>query len=320
MKHKLTTLRLRLARLWPRRLGWRLVPGFGSLVVLVVLMLLALTLASLQIRAMTELTQRFATQDVQRLLRVQALSMSIEGAGNALLRLMNAPREHRVAEYTDVDERNRRIDGFIAAMADQLDDPVQKRTLQHLVAARTVYSQAFIDMADEIEGDDLVAARGVYTSQVQPALKKMLTDSNKLIGHERYRIEHQATEAQKRFEQLTLWVTGLSLIAFVLALWMALRTTRSVVVPLAQLEATARRTLKQWAITHPELSIAVNMNTRDLQDPLFCSRVKQLLEHHGTDPQRLVKSMIESGALKKAPLMQGLIEGLGTRRAYQFAS
>ncbi len=238
MKHKLTTLRLRLAGLWPRRLGWRLALGFGSLVVL---MLFALTLASLQIRAMTELTQRFATQDVQRLLRVQALSLSIEGAGNALLRLMNATREHRVAEYADVDERNRRIDGFIASMTDQLGDPIQEQTLQLLVAARAVYAQSFIDMADEIEGDDLSAARGVYTSQVQPALKNMLTNSNQLIGRERDRIEQQASEAQKKFEQLTLWVTGLSLVAFVLALWLALRTTRSVVVPLAQLEATARR-------------------------------------------------------------------------------
>ena len=241
MKQPTTTITHRhpfLARLWPRRLGWRLALGFGSLVVL---MLLALTLASLQIRAMTDLAQRFATQDMQRLLRVQALSLSIEGASNALLRLMNAPREHRVAEYADVDDRNRRIDGFIAAMADQLGDPVQEQTLQHLVAARATYTQSFIDMADEIEGDDLSAARGVYTSQVQPALKKMLTNSNQLIGRERDRIERQATEAQKRFEQLTLWVTGLSLVAFVLALWMALRTTRSVVVPLAQLAATARR-------------------------------------------------------------------------------
>ena len=79
-------------RVWPRRLGWRLALGFGSLDAL---MLVALALASWQIRAMTDLTQRFATQDMQRLLRVQALSLYIEGAGTALLRLMNAPRENR---------------------------------------------------------------------------------------------------------------------------------------------------------------------------------------------------------------------------------
>lgn len=41
---------------WPRRIGWRLALGFGVLV-----------------------TQRFASGDMQRLLRVQALSLQIEG-------------------------------------------------------------------------------------------------------------------------------------------------------------------------------------------------------------------------------------------------
>ena len=86
------------ARLWPRRLGWRLALGFG---LLLALMLVALAQASLQIRAMTDLTQRFATQDMQRLLRVQALSLYTEGASNALLRLLHAPRERRVPSGTE---------------------------------------------------------------------------------------------------------------------------------------------------------------------------------------------------------------------------
>jgi diguanylate cyclase (GGDEF)-like protein len=204
-------------------------------------MLIALTQASLQIHAMTALTQRFATEDIQRLLRVQALSLYTEGTGNALLRLMNAPREHRVSEYTEVDERNRRLDGIINSLVDRLDDPAQEQTLQQLVAARATYFKAFIAMADEIEGDDLRAARRVYTGQVQPALQDMLTQSNLLVNRERERVERQAAEAQKRFEQLALWVAGLSLLAVVLALWLAQRTTRSVVAPLAQLEAAALR-------------------------------------------------------------------------------
>jgi hypothetical protein len=54
---------------WPRRLPWRLALGFGTLVGM---MLLALALASWQIRTMTALTAQFATQDMQRLLRVQS--------------------------------------------------------------------------------------------------------------------------------------------------------------------------------------------------------------------------------------------------------
>ncbi len=53
---------------WPRRIGWRLALGFG---VLVVLMLVALAQAIFQIHHITGVTQRFATGDMQRLLRVQ---------------------------------------------------------------------------------------------------------------------------------------------------------------------------------------------------------------------------------------------------------
>lgn len=52
---------------WPQRIGWRLALGFG---VLVVLMLVALAQAIFQIHHITGVTQRFATGDMQRLLRV----------------------------------------------------------------------------------------------------------------------------------------------------------------------------------------------------------------------------------------------------------
>jgi EAL domain-containing protein (putative c-di-GMP-specific phosphodiesterase class I)/GGDEF domain-containing protein/CHASE3 domain sensor protein len=224
--------------IWPRRLGWRLALGFGFLVAL---MLLALALASWQIRAMTDLTQRFATQDMQRLLRVQALSLYIEGAGTGLLRLMNAPRESRVSQYTEVDERNSRMDGIISSLTDQLDDPAQEQTLQRLVAARTAYFKAFIDTVDEIEGNDPAAAMRVYGELVQPALQQMLLESASLINRERDRVEGQAMQASQRLAQLAWWVALASVLAVLLAVVLALRTTRSVVKPLAQLEDAARR-------------------------------------------------------------------------------
>ena len=225
-------------RWMPRRLGWRLALGFGSLVTL---MLLAVTMASSQMRSTAELNQRFATEDMRRLLRVQALTLYTEGASNALLRLMNAPREQRVPEYTEVDERNRRIDGIIGSLVGQLDDPTQEQTLQGLMAARAAYFKAFIATVDEIEGNAPQAAMRVYVDQVAPALKAMLLESNALINRERERIEQQVVQAQARFEQLALWFGALSLLAVVLAVVLAIRTTRSVVRPLAQLETAAWR-------------------------------------------------------------------------------
>ncbi|MBB1073292.1 EAL domain-containing protein [Rhodoferax sp. 4810] len=223
---------------WRRRLSWRLAWGFGTLVGL---MLLALALASWQIRSMTALTEQFATQDMQRLLRVQSLSLTTEGVGNALLHLMNAPRAQRVPVYADVDERNRRIDGIIESLTHNLDEPTQVQTLRRLSEARAAYHDAFIATVDEIEGDDAQAALRMYRDRVMPALQQLLAQSNALINRERERIELQMAQAQARFEQLTVWAAVLSLLAVGLGVVLALGTTRSVVSPLAQLEAAAQR-------------------------------------------------------------------------------
>jgi GGDEF domain-containing protein len=231
-----TAPRIRLR--WPRRIGWRLALGFG---VLVVLMLVALAQAIFQIHHITGVTQRFATGDMQRLLRVQALSLQTEGVGNALIRLINAPRESRVMEYADVDERNRRIDGIVESLANDLKDDNQEQNLQRLVECRAAYAEAFIATADEIEADDTTAAWKILNERVNPALKTMLLESSALLQRERERIESQLEEAQQLFDRVALWVAGLSVLAVALAVWLGVRTTRSVVDPLAQLEIAAQR-------------------------------------------------------------------------------
>ncbi len=228
----------RLRGLWPRRIGWRLALGFG---LLVALMLVALVQASLQLHHITQMTQRFATGDMQRLLRVQALSLQTEGVGSVLVRLMNAPRESRVAEYAEVDQRNRRIDILIESLAQDTFDPEQKVTLQRLIDCRKLYADAFIATVDEVEANDLQAATRALHEQINPALKAMLQESNTLLQRERYLIETQLAQAQQLYEEMAIKVGGLSLLAVVLAVWLGLATTRSVVAPLARLAAAARR-------------------------------------------------------------------------------
>ena len=222
----------------PRRIGWRVALGFG---VLVMLMLVALAQAIFQIHQITGVTQRFVTGDMQRLLRVQALSLQTEGVGNALIRLINAPRASRVMEYADVDERNRRIDGIVESLANDLKDADQEQNLRRLVECRAAYAEAFIATADEIEADNPKAAWKLLNERVNPALKTMLLESNALLQRERQRIERQLEEAQQLFDRVALWVACLSVLAVALAIWLGVRTTRSVVGPLAQLEVAAQR-------------------------------------------------------------------------------
>jgi len=226
-----------LRRVRPQRIGQRLALGFGALVVL---MLLALGYAALPLSAAIEATQRFANGDMQRLLRVQSLSLQTEGVGGALVRLMNAPRDHRVAEYTDVDARNRRIDGIIDSLTSELDDPVQEATLQRLRARRANYGDAFIATVDQVEAGDLKAAATVLNAQVNPALSAMLKESDLLLQRERDRVETQLQEAQRQFRNVALGAAIGSLLAILAAAVLAWRTTRSVVRPLAALETAAR--------------------------------------------------------------------------------
>lgn len=197
--------------------------------------------ATYQIRHITSVTQRFATGDMQRLLRVQALSLQTEGVCNALIRLINAPRENRVVEYKDVDERNKRIDGMVESLAQDLRDDDQEQNLKRLVECRAAYAEAFIDTADEIEGGNTAQAWRLLNERVNPALKTMLVESNNLLQRERERIEVRLNEAQTLFERVAKWVAGLSVLAVALAVWLGVRTTRSVVGPLAKLERAAQR-------------------------------------------------------------------------------
>jgi diguanylate cyclase (GGDEF)-like protein len=222
--------------IWPNRIGRRLALGFGTLVAL---MLLDFAVAGYQLRQVNNLTSQFAQGDMQRLLRVQSLSVQTEGVGSALIRLMNAPRENRVAEYTDVDGRNRQIDNIIESLNAELKDPGQEETLQRLKVSRARYAQAFIATVDQVEAGDLAAAARELNGQINPALKAMLQESSTLLQRERQRIELKLDDAQRLFRLAAAWVTGLSIFVVMLAAWLAWKTTQSVVVPLSVLELAA---------------------------------------------------------------------------------
>lgn len=221
----------------PRRIAWRVALGFA---LIVAVLLAALVKANLHIHLVTSLTEQFATQDLPRLLRVQALSLQTESVGGALSRLMYAPRESRVEEYAQVDALNRSIDGILEGLQSDAG-PDEREILEQLRKSRSAYAQAFINTADELEGNDMRAAVSVLNTQVRPALKNMLEASNQLLNRERSRLEDAIDDARAVFTQVALWLIGLSVLAIALAIWLAYRTTRGVVEPLSALEAAARR-------------------------------------------------------------------------------
>ena len=72
----------------------------------------------------------------------------------------------------------------------------------------------------------------------------------------------------------------------------------------------ALHTLQRWASTYPQLSIAVNLSTRDLQDPGFALRVAAKVAASGVDPQRLRLEVTESGVMQDAVKSLALLHAL----------
>ena len=73
---------------------------------------------------------------------------------------------------------------------------------------------------------------------------------------------------------------------------------------------THLRTLATWAAVQPGLSIAVNVSTRDLQDPGFARRVQRLLGQHGVPAQRLRLEIVESGLMEDPQNSVAVLQGL----------
>ncbi len=72
----------------------------------------------------------------------------------------------------------------------------------------------------------------------------------------------------------------------------------------------ALATLAGWRHSHPELSIAVNISARDLQDPGFARRVGELVLASGVNPARLRLEVTESGLMQDAQRSLALLHTL----------
>lgn len=219
-----------------RRIGVRLTLSYGLLVILFVIVAL---LTTLQIRKVTTLSERFASNDIPRLLTVQAISLSSESVGNALLMLLTAHKVQRIPAYTSVDEKNREIVRLMASLEAVLKDPEQKQTLQRLAERRIAYQSAYIATVDLLEAEGQDAAKDHFVQHVQPALSALLAESNALLKRERENLQRLQVEAQNYLEHTCIVVIIISSIAVFIALMLAWLTTRSVVRPLTVLEQSA---------------------------------------------------------------------------------
>jgi diguanylate cyclase (GGDEF)-like protein len=221
-----------------KRIGVRLALSYALLLTLFVLVTL---LPFSQIKRMSKLGEEFTHHEMRRLLNVQALSLSIESVSNALLELLTAPREDRVTEYRKIDDKNHKISALITSIEPEINDGKQLQNLRELAARRNTYQNIYVDLVNQLEDEGQDAAKASYVKNLQPALTALLHESNVLLEYEEHLVQEQQKMAQSEFDKTSVIAISLSAFAVLLAAILAWLTTRSVVVPLSQLQASALR-------------------------------------------------------------------------------
>ncbi|MFZ6720839.1 EAL domain-containing protein [Undibacterium sp. Ji49W] len=221
-----------------RRIGVRLALSYALLLGLFTIVLL---LPISQIRKMTAQSEKFSSKEIQSLLYVQELSLSTENVGRALLQLLTVPYEQRIPEYAAVDEKNRQIDKLISALETTLSDDEQLQNLKNLKEKRNIYQQNYLVTVNQLEDEGQEAAKSTFLKQVQPALGNLLQESKTFLDREQKLIQQHQAEAQHDLEHTGMMVALLSSFAVLVAALLAWLTTRSVVRPLARLQASALR-------------------------------------------------------------------------------
>jgi diguanylate cyclase (GGDEF)-like protein len=232
------TLKLLSKLLGLRRIGMRLGLSYFALLFLFIA---SISLAFFQVQRLATEAEKFARNDMQRLLNVQALSLETEGAGSALLLIFNKNEEDRKLEYAEIELRKKRLENLIHAIENSLanDDSEQKSTLNKLVERHDAFRKEYDKLFDELELSGLESAKNVFNEQVEPARRALLAESALLLAKEKENIlAHQAAE-QKRFDRVKLTVLSLSVLAITIGALLAFYTRRSIVHPLSVLEENA---------------------------------------------------------------------------------
>lgn len=223
-------------RILPRRISYRLALSYLLILCLFILVVVK-TVA--QVQHVTQRSQQFAREDLQKLLQVQNLALDIEGSTSALVLIFSTTQDKRKPAYDAVDAKKKHIDELIFALTNSSKDEIELACLERVASTHQEFRQSYLNLFDEIELDNPDAAKKVFEEQVAPARQAFLTESAALLDLEKRNIMQRQEEEKRDLDQLKLQVIAISVIAVLCGLGLAFITQSSVVRPLNDLEQSA---------------------------------------------------------------------------------
>jgi diguanylate cyclase (GGDEF)-like protein len=222
----------------PLRIGSRLALSFAALLALL------LVVAALALARLHELSAAFEQLSGEHLVRMQTagdIGHSADEAARKLLVLLSAPRERRVHAYGEIDAANRKLDGLIESLAQQLPGGQAHPGVAGVRDALLAYRTAYGETVDEIEADDLALARRLMDERTEPALSRLVAAIQALTSAEQQATARVADAFDARIRGDVRIVLALCLVALAAGTALAGGVTRSIVRPLDHAVGVARR-------------------------------------------------------------------------------
>lgn len=223
-------------RILPRRISYRLALSYLLILCLFILVVIK-TVA--QVQHVTQRSQQFAREDLQKLLQVQNLALDIEGSTSALVLIFSTTQDKRKPAYDAVDAKKKHIDELIHTLTNASKDEIELACLERVASTHQEFRQSYLNLFDEIELDNPDGAKQVFEEQVAPARQAFLTESAALLDLEKRNIMQRQEEEKRDLDQLKIQVIAISVVAVLCGLGLAFITQSSVVRPLNDLEQSA---------------------------------------------------------------------------------
>jgi len=238
------------------RVGRRLGAGFGVVLALVLLMLVAALYQLSRIRAFSEenrthnerlvLVQEWASQ-VRTNLERAILSTRLDAAAgqDEAVRARLSLAYNRLAEaMSETANANAELAKRVRAAS---DEPTVARMIEQIETAR----QRFVGLRGQI-GDDLQLGEGAarIDAQLQPMAMALLHSLDELVAYLREQSARATAEQQRHVLQARLVLTALTLLALLAGATIAWATTRAITQPM-QVAVQAVDRIAQGDLSHP---------------------------------------------------------------------
>jgi diguanylate cyclase (GGDEF)-like protein len=220
-----------------RRIGTRLALSYG---VLLLLFIIVAILTQVQVARIYSKNAEFVKNDIQRMLNVHGLTLEVEGVGSQILVAFSSGNKPLDSDYLKIDQKTKRIKELMFSLSKAMSDDEEQSNLTNLIDQHRLFLSNYYDMLDELELNGLASAKELLVEQVEPSRLKLLAEGAHLLDQEKQRIQTRQIAAAQELEKLQQLIAAIFLLAILLGSFIAFKIWRSIVNPLAILEASAR--------------------------------------------------------------------------------